>query len=117
MGCLTLDEATAHLTAFRSCLMKEMEESIAFEGRRHGGKAPTPEKEDVLGCIVYTLVRYQLDGVGCLLAYLEFLLGKEIDSVLRGRRVDCFKTDLEAAYWFASQPVVSIHYSLHEESQ
>jgi hypothetical protein len=69
------------------------------------------EKEDVLGCIIYTLVRYKLDNLGFFLAYLNFLLGKDIDSVLRNRKVDCFRADLEASYWFVSQPAVKIDYS------
>ena len=68
----------------------------------------TAEKEDILGCIEYTLVQHKLDGVGCLLSYLDFLLGSHIDEVLRAKRVDCFKTDLEAAYWSVSQPVIRI---------
>lgn len=54
----------------------------------------TVEKDDVLGCIMYTLVAHKLDNIGCFLAYLSFLLGKDIDSVLRGRKIDCFRADL-----------------------
>jgi hypothetical protein len=60
---------------------------------------------------MYTLVTHKLDGMGGFLAYLSFLLGKDIDSVLRSRKVDCFRADLEAAYWFVSQPVVKLDYS------
>lgn len=60
---------------------------------------------------MYILVTHQLDGIGSFLAYLSFLLGKEIDSVLRSRKVDCFRADLEAAYWIVSQPIVKIDYS------
>lgn len=74
-------------------------------------KSVTVEKEDLLGCIIYTLVRYKLDGIGVVLEYLLFLLGKDIDKVLGWKRVDCFKTDLEAAYWYASQPVIEINIS------
>jgi hypothetical protein len=68
------------------------------------------EKEDVLGCIIFTLVRYKLDSIGVVLEYLAFLLGKDIDTVLRWWSVDCFRTDLEAAYWFVSHPVVEIEF-------
>lgn len=60
---------------------------------------------------MYILVSHQLDGIGSFLAYLSFLLGKDIDSVLRSRKVDCFRADLEAAYWIVSQPVVKLDYS------
>jgi hypothetical protein len=70
------------------------------------------EKDDVLGCIMYVLVTHKLDNVGCFLAYLSFLLGQDIDVVLRERKVDCFRADLEAAYWFVSQPVVKLDYSV-----
>lgn len=57
------------------------------------------------------LVSHQLDAIGSFLAYLSFLLGKDIDAVLRSRKVDCFRADLEAAYWIVSQPVVKLDYS------
>jgi hypothetical protein len=59
-----------------------------------------------LGCIIYTLVKYKLDSIGVVLEYLSFLLGKDMDKVMSWRRVDCFKTDLEAAYWYVTQPLV-----------
>lgn len=101
-----MESITQKLQEFRSSLLKEMEESI--EMQRQDSKHLTVEKEDVLCCIIYTLVKHKLDGVGNLLEYLAFLLGKEIDEVLRWSKVDCFRTDLEAAYWFVTQPVVKL---------
>ena len=61
------------------------------------------EKEDILGCIMYTLVRYKLDEIGNFLQYLNFLFGKEVGEAMREKKVDCFRTDIEAAYQIASQ--------------
>lgn len=83
-----------------------MEASI--ETQRKDNKHLTVEKEDVLSCIIYTLVKHKLDEIGNLLQYLSLLLGKDIDEVLRWSKVDCFRTDLEAAYWFVTQPVVKV---------
>lgn len=60
---------------------------------------------------MYVLVAHQLDAIGTFLAYLSFLLGKDIDSVLRSKKVDCFRADIEAAYWIVSQPVIKLDYS------
>lgn len=36
------------------------------------------EKDDILACLIYSLVAYKLDEVGLALQYIRFLLGNEL---------------------------------------
>ena len=68
------------------------------------------EKEDILACIIYTLVTSKLDSIGVALKYIKFLLGAEIDSVLGRYQVDCFRVDLEVAHEYLCQPVAQVSF-------
>lgn len=74
------------------------------------------EKDDILSCIICILVTYKLDDLGVALNYFKFILGKEIDNVLREFKVDCYLTDLEGVYEYLATPVTKISRVLEMES-
>jgi hypothetical protein len=66
------------------------------------------EKDDILSCLIYILVTYKIDDLGVALSYLKFLLGEEVDNVLREFKVDCYRADLEGVYEYLTMPVARV---------
>ena len=58
------------------------------------------EKEDVLTCVIFTLVHHKLDGLGLAIEWLKMALGDDMFETMRGLKVDSYLADLVAAYEF-----------------
>jgi hypothetical protein len=41
------------------------------------------EKDDILACIIYSLVANKLDCIGLALGYIRFLFNGELENILR----------------------------------
>jgi hypothetical protein len=107
------------LRDIRAAFLKEIEESrerLARNPLREGGAVL--EKDDIIGCMIYCVVRGQISELHLNVKILGLLLGKE-SELLAKKGVDSFRADLESAVQYLCEeqmnsPLISLPEKSHK---
>lgn len=106
------------LREIRTAFLREIEESrerLAKRRLREGGAVL--EKDDIIGCMIYCVVRGQVGELHLGVKVLGLLLGKE-SELLAKKGVDSFRADLESAVQYLCEeqmnsPLISLPETAH----
>ena len=92
-----IHEKIALLKKIRSNFMAELTENSAKIATEKGLKHLSPlEKDDILDCMIYCIIRGEIKDVGMSLKALMLLIGKNSD-LLSKKGVDSYRADLQGA--------------------